>query len=157
MEQGSSKLWIDCDGGVDDALGILLAVSDHSSQLLGVSCVFGNAVSPSICCSGSISGLDCQANEGAGNHHHTLSMGWSCLPSESAPSGPERVQVCLSSLPLHICREEGFRTLGFGSTVYTIDLYTPYIQGCKNWNLFVFSGSLRCRARWQINSEIKEW
>mmetsp|Transcript_17422 Transcript_17422/g.37632 ORF Transcript_17422/g.37632 Transcript_17422/m.37632 type:complete len:358 (+) Transcript_17422:73-1146(+) len=35
-------VWIDCDAGVDDAQGLILALCDPNTNVLGISCVHGN-------------------------------------------------------------------------------------------------------------------
>lgn len=42
MMQGLRKIWIDSDGGVDDALAIMCAIRHPELELVGVSTVFGN-------------------------------------------------------------------------------------------------------------------
>ena len=36
------KMVIDCDAGVDDAQAILMALADHSVDVLAITCVSGN-------------------------------------------------------------------------------------------------------------------
>lgn len=45
----SEKLWIDTDAGVDDAQGLLLAVSHPGSSIVGISTVHGNTVRARAC------------------------------------------------------------------------------------------------------------
>jgi len=42
MMQGLRKIWIDSDGGVDDALAIMCAIRQPGLDLVGISTVFGN-------------------------------------------------------------------------------------------------------------------
>ena len=51
MSEGyKQKLWVDCDAGIDDGIGLLMALSNPSSTILAVSSVYGNAgVCASIC------------------------------------------------------------------------------------------------------------
>lgn len=42
MTQGPKRIWIDSDGGVDDALALMCAIRDPRLELAGVSTVFGN-------------------------------------------------------------------------------------------------------------------
>ncbi|KAL6756652.1 Inosine/uridine-preferring nucleoside hydrolase domain-containing protein [Haematococcus lacustris] len=42
MAKGKRDIWIDCDAGVDDAQGLLLALADAECNVLGISCVHGN-------------------------------------------------------------------------------------------------------------------
>ncbi|BDA41404.1 Pyrimidine-specific ribonucleoside hydrolase RihA [Coccomyxa sp. Obi] len=42
MAQPRTKLWIDCDAGVDDAQGLLLALAAPNVDLIGISTVHGN-------------------------------------------------------------------------------------------------------------------
>jgi len=43
METAQKKLWLDCDCGIDDAIGLLMGLSDPASTLVGSSAVWGNA------------------------------------------------------------------------------------------------------------------
>ena len=46
MTQGPKRIWIDSDGGVDDALALMCAIRDPRLELAGVSTVFGAQYRP---------------------------------------------------------------------------------------------------------------
>src|ERR1700710_3145324 len=48
MTNASVPVLLDVDTGVDDALAILFAVAHPGIQLLGISCVAGNAALPQV-------------------------------------------------------------------------------------------------------------
>mgnify|MGYP001795716460 CR=1 FL=1 len=49
MAEAKTKLIIDCDPGVDDALAIFIALSQPSVEVLAVTCVAGNVPVEKVC------------------------------------------------------------------------------------------------------------
>ncbi|KAK9844943.1 hypothetical protein WJX74_008945 [Apatococcus lobatus] len=49
MPAGQRKrVWIDCDAGLDDAQGLMVALTSDSCDVVGISVVFGNVAAPEV-------------------------------------------------------------------------------------------------------------